>query len=119
YLVHDWGVDRFREVLAGYIGGALLAPRPVEVRGFEPHLGWQAQGDGRWYYGLSVENGRVKDQDAFRLRSGLRGLIERYQPELQLTPLQDILLCNLGASAKGDIEHTLAHFGILRPDEIS
>ena len=25
YLVHDWGVEKFREVLAGYLGGALVA----------------------------------------------------------------------------------------------
>jgi sulfite reductase (ferredoxin) len=119
YLVHDWGVERFREVLTGYISDARQPPRPVEVRGFEPHLGWQPQGDGKWYYGLSVENGRVKDQDSFRLRSGLRALIERYQPELRLTPLQDILLCNLGARERHEIERTLATFGILQPDQIS
>src|SRR5262249_35945589 len=27
YLVHDWGVERFREVLAGYLGGRLRLPR--------------------------------------------------------------------------------------------
>ena len=119
YLVHDWGVERFREVLAGYMGGPLLPPRAVDVGGFEPHLGWQAQGDGKWYYGLSVENGRVKDEGSFRLRSGLRALVERYQPELRLTPLQDILLCNLAPSVKPEIERTLAEFGVLRPDQIS
>jgi sulfite reductase (ferredoxin) len=119
YLVHDWGVERFREVLTSYLADAQQSPRPVEVRGFEPHLGWQPQGDGKWYYGLSVENGRVKDQDSLRLRSGLRTLIERYQPELRLTPLQDILLCNLGARDRHEIERTLATFGILRPDQIS
>src|SRR5262249_31408718 len=45
YLVHDWGVEKFREVLGEYVGGALQPPRPVEVRGFEPHLGWQPQGN--------------------------------------------------------------------------
>jgi sulfite reductase (ferredoxin) len=119
YLVHDWGVERFREVLAGYLTEGQRAPRTVEVRGFEPHLGWQPQGDGKYYYGLSVENGRVKDQDSLRLRSGLRAMIERFQPELRLTALQDILLCNLGARDRQEIERTLATFGILRPDQIS
>src|SRR5205807_3216311 len=41
YLVHDWGVDKFRDVLSGYIGGGLALPRPVQVSGFDPHLGWQ------------------------------------------------------------------------------
>src|SRR5262249_3238304 len=62
YLVHDWGVPRFREVLAGYLPFPLEEPRPVEVSGYDLHLGWHPQGDGKWYYGLSVENGRVKDE---------------------------------------------------------
>ncbi|HLJ93214.1 MAG TPA: NADPH-dependent assimilatory sulfite reductase hemoprotein subunit [Gemmataceae bacterium] len=119
YLVHDWGVEKFREVLAGYIGGALEEPRPVAVREVESHLGWHPQGNGKWYYGISIENGRVKDEGSFRLRSALRSLIERLRPELRLTPMQDILLCGLSGSAKIEIERTLADFGIRHPDEIS
>src|SRR5205814_2831232 len=52
YLVHDWGVDRFRTVLGGYLGGRPHDPRPVHVHGFETHLGWHPQGDGQRHYGL-------------------------------------------------------------------
>src|SRR5260370_22903474 len=62
YIVHDWGVEKFRQVLTDYIGGTLQEAVPVEVRGFEPHLGWHPQGNGKGYYGISVENGRVKDE---------------------------------------------------------
>jgi sulfite reductase (ferredoxin) len=119
YLVHDWGVEKFRQVLAEYVGGPLQPPRPVEVHGFHSHLGWQSQGNGKWYYGLSIENGRVKDEGTLQLRSGLRALIERFQPSLRLTPLQDILLCDLDASSKVEIERTLAEHGILRPEQLS
>jgi sulfite reductase (ferredoxin) len=119
YLVHDWGVDRFRTVLSGYLGGRLHEPRPVRVTGYETHLGWHPQGNGKWYYGLSIENGRVKDEGPLRLRSGLRALVERFQPELRLTPLQDVLLCDLPGSAQVEIERTLADFGIARPDQLS
>jgi sulfite reductase (ferredoxin) len=119
YLVHDWGVDKFRQVLADYVGGMLMPARPIEVRGFETHLGWQAQGNGKFYYGLSIENGRVKDEGTLRLRSGLRAIIQRVQPSLRLTPLQDILLCDLDSAAKDEIERMLVEYGILRPDQIS
>jgi sulfite reductase (ferredoxin) len=119
YLVHDWGVDKFRQVLSEYIGGELQLPRPIEVRGYETHLGWHPQGNGKWYYGISVQNGRVKDEGEMRLRSGLRALVERYQPALRITPVQDLLLCDLDASARGEVERTLAEFGIRRPEQIS
>jgi sulfite reductase (ferredoxin) len=119
YLVHDWGVDKFRQVLAGYLGGPLQLPRPVEVNGFQTHLGWHPQGKGLWYYGLSIANGRVKDEGDMRLRSALRQLIEQLQPGIRLTPLQDILLCDLDSRAKSQIERTLADFGVRRPSQIS
>src|SRR5205823_5180535 len=119
YLVHDWGVAKFREVLAGYIGGSLQPPRPIEVSGYDTHLGWHPQGDGKWYYGLSIENGRVRDDGTLRLRTGLRALMERFQPSVRLTPLQDILLCDLPGNALAEIECTLAEFGIRRPEQLS
>jgi sulfite reductase (ferredoxin) len=119
YLVHDWGVPKFRAVLTDYIGGALQEPRPVEVKEFDAHLGWHPQGKGTWYYGISVENGRIKDEGTLRLRTALRLLVTRFQPEIRLTPLQDILLCNLEASARVAIDHTLAEHGVLRPEQIS
>jgi sulfite reductase (ferredoxin) len=119
YLVHDWGVDQFRDVLAGYVGGVLYMPKETKVSGYDLHLGWHPQGDGQWYCGLSVENGRVKDEGHFRLRSGLRALIERFQPEIRLTPNQDILLCGLDGKARADIEKTLDEFGILPPEQLS
>jgi sulfite reductase (ferredoxin) len=119
YLVHDWGVERFREVLAGYLPRPPALPKMLEITGFETHLGWHPQGDGRFYYGVSVENGRVKDEGDFRLRTALRTLVERHQPDLRITPLQDLLLCNLPEDARTDIERTLRSHGVLPPYELS
>ncbi|HKI34084.1 MAG TPA: NADPH-dependent assimilatory sulfite reductase hemoprotein subunit [Gemmataceae bacterium] len=120
YLVHDWGVEKFREVLSGYLGGtSLTPPRPVEVSGFDLHLGWHPQGDGKWYYGLSVENGRVKDEGNQRLRSGLRAVVERFQPGIRLTPLQDVLLCDLDPKERPELEQVLREYGVRPSEEVS
>jgi sulfite reductase (ferredoxin) len=119
YLVHDWGVEKFREVLAGYLGRTPDLPRSVAVHGYDLHLGWHPQGDGKWFYGISVENGRVKDEGSFRLRASLRTLAERLRPELRLTPMQDVLLCDLDGSARVEIEETLAAHGVAIPDSLS
>ena len=83
YLVHDWGVDRFREVLAGYLPSPLVLPKAIDVEGVDLHLGWHAQGNGKWFFGLSIENGRVKDDGALRLRTGLRTLVDQLRPALR------------------------------------
>jgi sulfite reductase (ferredoxin) len=119
YLIHDWGVARFRQVLAGYLPDPIQEPRPVQVHGHETHLGWLPQGEGKWYYGVSIENGRVKNEGSFRLRSALRALVTRFQPGMRITPLQDILLCDLPSSARPEIERTLVEHGVALPEQLS
>ncbi len=119
YLLHEWGVARFKEVLEDYFGEPLADPKPIAVQELDTHLGWHAQGDGKWFYGISVENGRVKDEGDFRLRTALRALVQRLRPNLRLTPIQDILVCDLPSSAKADIEQTLLAHGVQPPERLS
>ncbi len=119
YLVHDWGVDRFREVLSEYHGRALPPARPVEVTGLDLHLGPHPQGDGKWWYGISIENGRIRDDGALRLRSGLRAIVERFRPHLRTTPMQDILVCGLRSADLPVLEAMLDEHGIPRPGQVS
>lgn len=119
YVVHDWGVERFRSILSDYAGGPLALPRSPEVTGFDLHLGAHPQGDGKWWYGVSVENGRVKDDGACRLRAGLRAIIARFRPQLRITPMQDLLLCGLGTGDIPALEGMLDEYGIPRPERIS
>jgi sulfite reductase (ferredoxin) len=119
YVVHDWGVERFRDVLADYLPFPVVRPRGLQVTGVDLHLGWHPQGDGKWFYGLSVENGRVKDEGDLRLRSGLREIVRRFRPRLRLTPQQDVLLCDLDGGVKDEFEAILDRHGIRRPERLS
>ena len=119
YLVNDWGVERFREVLSGYVGRPLTLPWPIEVTGIDLHLGWHPQGDGKWYFGLSVENGRVKDEESLRLRTCLRELVSRFRPTLRITPNQDILLCGLPGGSQAEVERILVEHGVTLPERLS
>lgn len=119
YLVHDWGVARFQEVLKSYLKGPLEPARMTPVTGYDPHLGWRPQGNGSWYYGISVENGRVKDEGTLRLRTALRTLASRFRTELRITPLQDILICNLPPHARPEIEAVLTDHGVTLPENLS
>ena len=119
YVLHDWGVEKFRQTLQTYLPFALVPPRDIPITGFPLHLGWHDQGDGKFFYGISIENGRIKDDGEFCLRSALRELVADLQPGVRLTPMQDILLCDLPASAKDTIERTLAISGVRRPDRLS
>jgi sulfite reductase (ferredoxin) len=119
YVLHDWGVEKFREVLQTYLPFPIVLPREIAVTEFPLHVGWHEQGDGKFFYGISIENGRIKDEGDFRLRTILRKLVEKFQPNIRLTPMQDILLCDLPKSAKPLINRMLTVYGVAKPDKIS
>ena len=86
--------------------------RPCPPLHNELHLGWQEQGDGHWFLGISVENGRVADVDERRLKSGLRAVVEAFRLGVRLTPNQDILLTDIAPEQRRLIEALLRTYGV-------
>ena len=119
YVVHDWGVEKFRDVLKDYLPFPLVLPKDAPITGTDLHLGWHPQGDGKWYFGVSVENGRIKDEGEMRLRGGLRAICEQFSPNLRITGQQDILLCDIETSNRSAIDSLLNEYGIPRPETLS
>lgn len=119
YLIHNWGLSRFKQKVEEYYGAALPPPRPMQVFDFNDGMGWHAQGDGRWFYGLNVENGRIKDEGTFLLKSALRAIGEELAPPLRLTPHQGILFCDIEDSDRPRLEELLHSHGVPLTEEIS
>ena len=94
------------------LGRNVQDPRTLSWHDVEDHLGWHAQDDGRWFLGLYVENGRIKDDENVRLRTGLRHAIEEFRPGLRLTPQQNILFTDLSEEQRGPLTSLLADYGI-------
>jgi sulfite reductase (ferredoxin) len=120
YVVHDWGVEKFREVFArDYYGRPVQLPKDVPITGLDLHHGWHRQRDGKWFLGLSVENGRVKDEGQYRLRSGLRAIVSRFRPIVRVTTQQDVLLGDIAADDRPAVDSMLNEYGIPRPENLS
>ncbi|HTK07421.1 MAG TPA: NADPH-dependent assimilatory sulfite reductase hemoprotein subunit [Ktedonobacteraceae bacterium] len=112
YVVEERGIPWFRAEVERRLGRSLAAPSPVEMHDVDDHLGWHEQADGRWFLGLHVENGRVRDTESQRLRSGLRRVLEQFAPGVRLTAQQDILLCDISAEQRSALEALLHDYGI-------
>ena len=119
YLIANWGIEKFRAAVAEYYGAPLQPLAPVEIHGFDDHIGWTYQKDGRWCYGLNVENGRIKDEGDFRLKTAIREICRTYRPGIRLTAHQSILFTDLRAEDRGAVEAILKNHGIKLSSEIS
>ena len=55
----------------------LARAAPDDVWDIDDHIGWHEQGDGRWFYGLYLEGGRIADFAHVRLKSALQDICEQ------------------------------------------
>jgi sulfite reductase (ferredoxin) len=119
YLINDWGIDKFRQTVEEYLGCELKPFKDLPDFEVKDYLGWHEQGDGRLFLGLSIDNGRVKDEGEFRLKTALRTIVERYEIPLRLTPQQNAVLCEIEPAWKKDIDRILREHGVVPVEQLS
>ncbi|GIX04164.1 MAG: sulfite reductase subunit beta [Planctomycetaceae bacterium] len=112
YLIHNWGLARFRATVEEYYGRPLSPPQPLQIHHADDHLGWHEQGDGRWFVGINVPNGRIADTPQAQYKTALRCLATRFPGRWRLTALQNILLCDVLPEHRPDVSSILADHGI-------
>jgi sulfite reductase (NADPH) hemoprotein beta-component len=112
YVLEERGVDWFRLEVEQRAGIELEPARPFHFTKQGDLLGWHQQTDGNYFLGLFVENGRVKDVEGYQLKTGLRRVIERFQPEVRLTSSQNLLLVNVRPEQRTDLEQLLSEHGV-------
>ncbi|HAC63672.1 MAG TPA: sulfite reductase, ferredoxin dependent [Cyanothece sp. UBA12306] len=119
YLINDWGVEKFRAKVEEYFGKSLEPFKPLPDWKYEDYLGWHEQGDGKLFLGISIENGRIKDEGSFQLKTALKSIIEQFQLPMRLTANHNAILYEIDPSHKDSIEKILHDCGIItNPQEI-
>ncbi len=118
YLIDEIGIEKFKEELVKRTG---FEPEPYrELPKFEPdlYLGWNKQSNGKWFLGVSIENGRIKNEGKLQIKKAFRKIAETYQPGFRLTPNHNVLLTDVSESDKDKIDNLLRDHGVLPENEL-
>ncbi|GAA1841330.1 nitrite/sulfite reductase [Asanoa iriomotensis] len=94
FLVADWGVEKFREVLEKEYLGRSLVDGPAPALPDKPidHIGVHRQRDGRYYVGAAPVVGRVSGSQL----SALADVVEAHGSDrVSLTPYQKLLVLDV------------------------
>jgi sulfite reductase (ferredoxin) len=119
YLIEEWGIERFREEFikrADFPVGDWIDVGPMELNDY---LGAQEQGDGRYFYGIWIENGRIIDREDLRLKTALRTVAQRLDKPFILTPNQSITVADLTSDDVQTLEAILSEHGVTPADKLS
>lgn len=118
YLIENWGVEKFRTQVEEYLGKSIQPLKPTPDFQFLNFLGWNEQGDGKLFLGISIENGRVKDEGTFQLKTALKEIVQKFNLPMRLTPSQNVLLYEIDPANQEEIQQILDRCGIARPETI-
>jgi len=119
YTIHTMGLENFRAKVEEYFGKPLAPCHPADVHGFDDHIGWFPQGDGKYFYGFNVENGRIHDTGGFRLKTALRRILRDLAPGVRITSHQSLLFTDLAITDRERIAEILHAHGVKTSEEIS
>jgi sulfite reductase (ferredoxin) len=111
FLVMDWGIEKFRDVLENeYLGRSLAdGPSPQVGVGNGDHIGVHEQKDGRYYIGATSTVGRVSGT----LLTRLGDLVERYGVQgVRLTAYQKLVLIGVDGDRVDEVVDALEALGL-------
>ena len=118
YLVHTLGIDNFKVLVESYFGKKIQPWREIQEWKYSDWMGWWEQGDGKLFYGLHVDNGRVHDVGDFRLKSAMRAIVDKYNLPMIMSPTQSIIFKDIKPEDKAGFETILSEHGIKKLEEI-
>lgn len=112
YTIERVGLEAFRSEVEKRLGYRLGAARTFKFERTGDRIGWQQGHDKKWHLTLFVENGRVKDTPAIKLRSAIREIAETGGVDFVVTSNQNLVIANVAAKQKTKIEALLARHGV-------
>lgn len=119
YLLAEWGLERFRAEFERRAAFPLAPAAELPSLPYHDHLGRHRQPDGRWFYGVFVQSGRITDTGPHRLKTALHEIVSRFRPGVHLTGQQNVLLTDLDDAGVKAVEAILREHGVTPAQELS
>ncbi|WP_395376331.1 NADPH-dependent assimilatory sulfite reductase hemoprotein subunit [Marinicella sp. W31] len=112
YTIDDRGIDWFKQELNQRLGWDLELEKSFEFTSTGDRYGWSENDDGSFNVTVFIENGRIKDQPGFMLRTALRKVAEIHTGDFRLTANQNVIVSGISPQQKSRIEKILDEYGL-------
>eukprot|EP01038_Epipyxis_sp_PR26KG_P006936 gene6936-9490_t len=118
YLVHEKGIDKFKEMVEVYFGKPIEPWRAITEWKYQDWMGWHEQGDGKLFVGINIEQGRIKDEGNVRVKSAMKKIVSEFGLTMILTPSQSVIFKNVLPEQKEKINNILDEHGLLAIENV-
>jgi len=119
YTIEDRGVAWFKGEVEKRSGVTFAPARPFHFTTIEDPHGWHKGTDGRWFYGLHILSGRIKDLPGWAMKTALREIAQIHTGDFRLTPSQNLSIAGVTIEQKPLIDAILAKHGLTNENKRS
>jgi sulfite reductase (NADPH) hemoprotein beta-component len=112
YTVDDYGPDWILAKLNEYLGYELGPVRDFKFEDNGDRYGWVEGVNGKFNLTLFIQGGRVLDTPSYPMRTGLREIAKIHDGDFRLTANQNLMIANISAEKRPEIEKFLEQYGI-------
>ncbi|CEJ67983.1 Sulfite reductase [NADPH] hemoprotein beta-component [Chryseobacterium oranimense G311] len=112
YTIDKLGIEGYRAEVEKRCGFSFEPTREFKFKQRKDRYGWTQNHEGKWFYTLFVEHGRVLDIEGYPLKSGLLKIAETGKVTFRFTCNQNLILSDISENDKAEIEALLKESGI-------
>ncbi|GBG34565.1 Sulfite reductase NADPH subunit beta [Hondaea fermentalgiana] len=113
YTVERMGLEVFKSKVEALCGFRIPKAGPIFFTSNSDKFGWERGYDGMWDYTLFVENGSVRDDPDYKLRTCLYDVAKaNLGGEMSLTATQNVVIGKVSPQNKPRIEEILRSYGV-------
>jgi sulfite reductase (NADPH) hemoprotein beta-component len=128
YTIDRLTVEGLKEELEKRCGFKLGEIKPYTFTSRKDHYGWKQNHQGKWYFTLFVENGRVLDDEQVAMKTALLEIAKTGKANFRFTGNQNVIIADVLEADKPAIDTLLQQFkldahtenaGVLRKNAIA
>lgn len=112
YTIDRLGVEGLKTELEKRCGFKLEEPKPYVFTSRKDHYGWKQNHQGKWYYTVFVENGRVLDDENIALKTAFYEIAQTGKANFRFTGNQNVILADITDVDKQIIEGILNKYAV-------
>ncbi|WP_347218341.1 assimilatory sulfite reductase (NADPH) hemoprotein subunit [Chryseobacterium sp.] len=112
YTIDKLGIDQYRAEVEKRTGFCFEPARAFKFEQRKDRYGWTQNHEGKWFYTVFVEHGRVLDIEGYALKAGLLKIAQTSNVNFRFTCNQNLIIADIQEEDKVKIESLLKEYGI-------
>lgn len=106
------GLDNFKAEVEKRLGFSLQKPRPFTFNQNLDNYGWAAGANGKHYFTVFIENGRIQDSPNKEMKTGLREIAKVHKGTFRLTTNQHFVVSEVESGDVSRIKDILSKYNM-------